>query len=61
MGNCDRATIIVTVVTSEELLVANDNTVMTEKNNDVDIFLMDNDDAVKGHPLYKNSMQGGEY
>lgn len=62
IGNCDRATIVVTVVTSEEQPVANDDTVTTEKNTYVDIFPLDNDDAVEGHPLkLQNIVQGGEH
>lgn len=62
LGNCDTATIVITVVPSGEKPVANDDTVTTDKNTPADIFPLDNDDAVEGHPLtLQNIVQGGEH
>ena len=62
LGNCDTATIVITVVPSGEKPVANDDTVTTDKNTPVDIFPLDNDDAVEGHHLkLQNIVQGGEH
>ena len=62
LGNCDTATIVITIVPSGEKPVANDDTVTTDKNTPVDIFPLDNDDAVEGHPLkLQNIVQGGEH
>lgn len=62
LGNCDTATIVITVIPSGEKPVANDDTVTTDKNTPVDIFPLDNDNAVEGHPLkLQNIVQGGEH
>ncbi len=62
LGNCDTATIVITVVPSGEKPVANDDTVTTDKNTPADIFPLDNDDAVEGYPLnLQNIVQGGQH
>lgn len=62
LDHCDTATIVITIVPSGEKPVANDDTVTTDKNTPVDIFPLDNDDSVEGHPLkLQNIVQGGEH
>ncbi|KAL7440293.1 hypothetical protein ACHAXH_007022 [Discostella pseudostelligera] len=62
LGNCDTATIVITTIPSGEVPVAYDDIVTTDKNTPVDIFPLDNDDAVDGHPLkLQNIVEGGEH
>ena len=48
---CDVATITVTVNAASDDVVANDDVVTTDKNTPVDVFPLDNDVGVDGHPL----------
>ena len=62
LGNCDTATIVITTIPSGEVPVANDDIITTDKNTPIDIFPLDNDDAVDGHPLkLQNIVQGGDH
>jgi hypothetical protein len=50
-GHCDSATVIINVVPSTEEVVANDDEVTTNMTTPVDVFALENDNAVDGHPL----------
>ena len=56
-GRCDSATVVIIVTPSSEVLVANDDDVITQINTPVDVFALENDAQVEGYPLNIVSIQ----
>ena len=56
-GHCDSATVVIIVIPSSDVLVANDDDVVTQINTPVDVFALENDVQVEGYPMTIVSIQ----